>query len=356
MSEVDINTEPEALELAIRIAEGAGLELLAVGPRERTQSGLLTRMQMRGRVGDAKIEYELGFIDGGPIAELFATVDVRLTPHWVDMLALGRATPGVALGSLPFSPELVSEFWLRTDDEEYVAALLSDELEKVLLNASYNGYRPRFDDRTLHLSARALDAPAAEKLLRHALRLGALFEEKREAIPRAKRERELYATLSEVAKTWNGRLDRDAMQLETRRAEGTLVLSIVHHEYGRWSTAIELLFERPLPVQLTLAPVRAFYENWFRPDIQTEDRAFDRSFTVRGEPEARVLQILREPARRALEALVKSAKDVLVTQDGINLQLPDVILDAARLAGMLNEVFGLAEALTAHQSGPQAYR
>lgn len=356
MSDVDINTEQGALALAIRMAESSGFQLLPVGGRERTQSGLVTRMRLRGRVSDAEVEYELRYVDAGAISELFAVVEVRLTPHWVDMLAIGRGMPGAGLVALPFSQELVAEFSLRTDDEEYLSALLSGEVEKLLLTASYNGYAPRLDDRKLQLSARALDAPAAEKLLRHAVRLAALLQAKRETIPRAKRERELGATLGALAKAMNGRVDRDAMQLEIQRVEGTLSVAIVHHEYGQWSTVIELLFERPLPVKLTLAPVRAFYENWFRPDIETEDRAFDRAFTVRGEPEVRVLQILGERSRRALEALVKSAKDLLVTEAGINLQLPGVILDVPRFQAMLDQAFALAEALTAHQSGPQAYR
>jgi hypothetical protein len=356
LSKTDITTEAEALGLATRIASSHGLELLPVGGREHGRYGNLTRMRMRGRLSGVAVEYELRFLDAGPVSELSAFVDVKLTRKWVDMQVVGRSMPGLPMAIGPYSADLAAEFSLRTDDDEYLSALLRGDVEKVLISANYAGYQPRLDHQSLSLGAVALDPAGTEKLLRHAARLGALLEGRLSEIPGPKRERELLAVLEPLEKGMDGRLDRHGMQLEIRRIDGTLVLGIVHHAYDEWSTAIELLFEQPLPVKMSIAPVRAFYENWFRPDIETDDGKFDRAFTVRGEPEDRVIALLGERSRRALEAVVRRANDVLVTQDGINLQLPGVILDAGRQREMLDSVFDLAEALTTHASGPQAYR
>jgi hypothetical protein len=352
----DVTTEAEALGLATRLASRHGLQLLPVGGRERAQNGYLTRMKMRGRLSGVAVEYELRFVDAGSISELSAVVDVKLTRKWVDMLVVGRGTPGLPTRVSPYSHDLVMEFSLRTDDDEYLSDLLRGEVEKLLVSASYAGYRPCLDHDSLSLGAVALDPASAEKLLRHAARLGALLEKRLYEIPEPRRERELLDVLESLEKGMDGRLHRDEMQLEIRRVEGKLVLSVVHHAFEDWNTGIELRFEQPLPVKMTIAPVRAFYENWFRPDIQTDDGKFDRAFTVRGEPEERVIALLGERSRRALEGVVRVAKDVLVTQDGIHLQLPGVILYATGLREMLDSVFELAEALTTHASGPQAYR
>jgi hypothetical protein len=351
-----VATEAEALALATRMASSTGLELVPVTGRERAHQGWLTRMRLRGRMSGVGIELELQFTDAPPAPQLSAVVDVGLTRKWVDMSIVGRAVPGAVLVAGPYSHDLVSEFSLRTDDDDYVVALLSPEIEKLLLSACYAGYRPELNHEGLHLSAGALDAPATEKLLRHATRLGSMLEARLAEIEKPFRDRELLSVLERVDEGMDGRLQREAMQLEIRRVEGTLVLGIVHAAYGEWSTAVELVFERPLPVKMSIAPVKAFYENWFNPDIATRDRAFDRAFTVRGEPTEGVIRLLGERSRRALEAVVRIARDVLVTQDGIQLQLSGVILGEHRLQEILESVFALAEALTTHTSGPQAYR
>lgn len=356
MSGNDITTEAEAQRLATRIAANNALELLPVGGREYAQNGHLTRMRLHGRLSGVVIAYELCFVDAGPISELSAAVTVKLTQKWVDMLVVGRSMPGLPMAVGPYSSDLAAEFSLRTDDDAYLSSLLQGDVEKVLVSANYAGYQPRLDHQNLSLAAVALDPAGAEKLLRHAARLGSLLETRRGEIAKPKREQELLAVLRPLEKEMEGHLDRDDMRLELRRLEGTLVFSVVHHAHEEWSSVIELLFEQPLPVKMSIAPVRAFYETWFRPDVQTDDRAFDRAFTIRGEPEDRVIRLLGERSRRALETVVRRARDVLVTQDGINLQLPGVILDVPRLRELLDSVFELAEALTSHASGPRAYR
>jgi hypothetical protein len=353
-----VETPEAALEIAKRIARSTGLVPGEVKrARRHVDSAVVHHYPMKGSLNGVAVSFQLQFTESAPFSELGAAVDVRIGLDWLDVEMVGRTTPEVRWrAERPLSDELLSEFHVRCDDETYLGELIDRELERALLAVNLSGYRPRLNHRQVQMSAGALDGPGAEKLLREATQLAALIEVRRSAIDDPREERAIVAALSSAEKAWHARLDRDRLRFELESVLGKLTLQIEHPSYGKWRTDIQLALETALPCEVSIAPVRRFYETWFRPDIQTGDARFDRRFTIRGQPEERVRAILGEASRRALERVVELTGDVLVTQSSITSALPFALAEAARASAIVEAMQALGDALTSHVGGQRAYR
>ncbi len=357
-----IDTEYAAIAAAQRVARNTGLELRReerpTRPRELGRAySVLSVHTLRGSLMGMDVSLQLTHANFSGMPELFGTADVWLGPLWLDIQVVGRTTPDMFFfGDDRPLAALESEFQVRCEDDPYLVALLGGEIAESLVSSNQAGLKPYFDHERLHISAPALSALGAENLVRQTTRLGSAIEAKRRSIARPTRHRNIVAALTEVAQAWEGRLDQDRLELVVGSAEGRLTLIVEQSEFEKWQTTLHLELERPLGVTLSVAPVRRFYELWFQPDIKTGDAAFDRRFAVRGEPEDRVTRLLGEPQRRALEALVEVAGDVLVTERAVSSVLSGSVDDGVRARRLVDRMMDLGGKLLTQTSGQRAYR
>lgn len=124
-------------------------------------------------------------------------------------------------------------------------------------------------------------------------------------------------------------------------------------------TRVKVRLREPLGCELSLARQDGdgFFSRLFRgQDVELGDPAFDAAFVVKGEPEARVREVLSPLARQWLVALDQRAHAFSLKDDTLTVTARRPVVEAEALEAMLDMCFSAAQTLTAPATDGAPFR
>ncbi len=154
----------------------------------------------------------------------------------------------------------------------------------------------------------------------------------------------LAAAWQQIADAWGLTHDPVAGRLEGVVRGTRITLSLWDDGEG---TTLALGLRAPLGCALTLTRQGSgFFAELFRgQDVTTGDAAFDAAYVIKGEPEARVREVLGPAARSSLAALLAPRQMLKIDDGGFALESLGRVKDPHALQDLLAVAFGAAEAL-----------
>lgn len=146
-------------------------------------------------------------------------------------------------------------------------------------------------------------------------------------------------------------LSLDAQQLTVTGARGRRQVSVrtLYQPDGGWTTEFEARFPESLGVGLRLLPQRGLFsaigELFGTQDIEVGHAVFDATFKVKGQPEAKVAELLSGTVADRILHLTEVAKELHVGDEGVRAVAAGLMDETASLVRSIDVVDGLASAI-----------
>jgi len=171
----------------------------------------------------------------------------------------------------------------------------------------------------------------------------------REVLPLSDAEQRALDSLAGTATATGLLLNPQQLTVTGARGRRQVAIRAIYQPNSGWITEFEARFPQSLGVGLRLLPqgglLSAIGELFGTQDIEVGHAAFDASFKVKGQPEAKVAELLSGDVADRILHLRQVAKELHVGDEGVRATAAGLMDETASLVRSIDVVDGLAGAI-----------
>ncbi|MBK6574600.1 MAG: hypothetical protein IPG17_00060 [Sandaracinaceae bacterium] len=251
-------------------------------------------------------------------------------------------------------PEFDTHFHVRASDPQRAVTLLTQPALRdamlSVLGARRNNLIVSDLTSSITLNGWHSDVEELRAILNSTYPVASAVRHAREVVPLSDAERRALDSLAGTATATGLALNPQQLTVTGARGRRQLAVRTIYQPDAGWITEFEARFPESLGVGLRLLPQRGLFsaigELFGTQDIEVGHALFDSTFKVKGQPEAKVAELLSGTVADRILHLNQVARELHVGDEGVRAIAAGLMDETASQVRSIDVVDGLAGAIS----------